>query len=101
MFQNRVVQRLITFFLADLKHARDLVGFSLAHEVRDGGIHYQNFESGDSSRFVDALEKILRDHALERFGESRPDLVLLRRGKNVDDTVDRFGSAGRMQGAEN
>ena len=40
VFQDRVVQRLVAFFLTDLKHAGDLVRFSLAHEIGDGGVDH-------------------------------------------------------------
>src|SRR5256885_6983997 len=62
---DRVVERLIAFFLADLKHARDLVGFPFAHEIRDRGIDHQDLERGDAARFIDALEQVLRDYYLE------------------------------------
>src|SRR5947207_14451519 len=99
MFHDRVVQRLIAFFLADLNHARDLVRFSFAHKVRDGGVDDQNFERGDATRLVDALEKILRNYDLERFGEGGANLILLRGRKDIDDTVDRVGRVGRAQSA--
>ena len=54
----------------------------------------------DTTGFVDALEKILRDDAFERFGKRGANLVLLIRRENVDDAVDRLGRARSMQGAE-
>ena len=74
--------------------------FAFADEVRDGRVDDQNFQRGDAARFVDALEKILRDDALERFGERGADLVLLVGRENVDDTIDRFGGARSVQRAE-
>ena len=44
--------------------------------------------------------KVLRDDALERFGQGRADLVLLAAGENVDDAVHRLGGAGGVQRAE-
>ena len=64
VLQDRVVQRLVAFFLTDLKHAGDLVRFSFAHEIGDRGVDHQNLKSRDAPWFVDALEKVLRDHAL-------------------------------------
>src|SRR5258708_24869094 len=75
--------------------------FSFAHEIRDGGVDDQNFERSDAARFVDALKKILCNYPLERFGERGANLILLRGRKDIDDTVDRFGCVGSVQGAEN
>ncbi len=90
----------LPFFLPDLDHARDLVRLAFADEVGDRHVDDQNFQRGDAACFVDALEEVLRDHALERFGKGGADLVLLIGGKHVDDTVDGFGGAGGMQRAE-
>ena len=101
VLHDGVVQRLIAFFLADLNHARDLVRFSLAHEIGDGGVDDQDLKGRDASRFVDAFEKILRDDALERLGQGSADLVLLGGREDVDDTIDRLGGIGGVQCAEN
>ena len=91
----------LPFFLADLDHAGDLVRFSFAHEVRDRRVDHQNFERGNAARLVDSLEKVLRDHALERFRQRRANLVLLIGRENVDDTIDGFGRARGVQRSEN
>src|SRR5213075_2539635 len=52
-------------------------------------------------RFVDPFEKILRDNALERFGQGRANLVLLVRRENVDDSVNGFRGTGSVQCSEN
>ena len=90
MLHDRVVERLVAFLLADLNHAGDLVGLAFANEVRDRHIDDENLQRGDSAWFVDSFEKILRDYALQRFGQGRADLVLLVRRENVDDSVNGF-----------
>ena len=90
MIHDRVVEGLVALLFSDLNHAGDLVSFGFADEVRDRDVDDQNFERGDPARLVDALEKVLCDHALERFGQGGADLVLLVRRENVDDSVDRF-----------
>ena len=90
----------LPFFLADLNHAGDLVRLAFANEVRDRRVDHQNFQRGNAARFVDPLEKVLRDDAFERFGERGANLVLLVGRENVDDAVDRFGRARSVQGAE-
>ena len=65
-----------------------------------GGVEDQNFQRGDTALFVDALEKVLRDDAFERFGKRGANFVLLFGRENVDDTVDRLGRAWRVQCAE-
>src|SRR5205823_13045242 len=94
---DHVVERLVTLFLADLKHAGDLVRLAFADEVRDGHIDNQNFQSGGAPGPIDAFEKVLRDHALERLGQSGADLVLLVGWKDVDNSVNGLGGAGSMQ----
>ena len=101
MIENRIIERLIALFLADLDHARDLVGLCFANQIRDRDVDHQNFKRSDASRFVDPLEEILRHHPFERFSQGSTDLVLLIRRKNVDDPIDRFGRARGMQGSEN
>ena len=81
MVHDRVVERLVALLFADLDHARNLVRLAFADEVRDRRIDDQNLERGDAARLVDALEKVLRDDAFERFRESRANLVLLVGGK--------------------
>ena len=69
MIHDRVIEGLVSFLFSDLNHARDLVCLRFAHEVGDGDIDHQNFQGRDPSRFVDPFEKVLRDYALQRFGQ--------------------------------
>ena len=101
MLHDRVIQRLVAVLLADLNHAGNLVGLAFAHEVRDGRGEHENFQRGHAAFFIDALEKILRDDAFERFRKRRADFVLLFGRENVDDTIDGLGGARRVQRAEN
>ena len=50
MFHDRVVERLVAFFLAHLNHAGDLVGLAFANEVRDRHVDDENFQRGDAAR---------------------------------------------------
>src|SRR5258708_19723250 len=87
MLHDRVVQRLIAFFLADLNHARDLVRFSFAHEVRNGGVDDQNLERSNAAWFVDALEQVLGNHTLDRFRHNGPDFIFLPSPNTLYDTI--------------
>src|SRR5204863_6113317 len=93
--------RLVALLFTHLDHTRDLVRFSFTHEVRDSHVDHENLQGRHSSRRVDALEKVLRDYAFERLGQRGSDLVLLVGGEDVDDTIDRFGSARGVEGSEN
>ena len=77
MVHDGVVERLVALLLADLNHARDLVRFAFADKVRDRHVDDQDLERGDPAGFVDALEKVLRDDAFERFRQRGANLVLL------------------------
>ena len=90
MVHDRIVQGLISFFLAHLDHTGNLMGLTFTNEIRNRYIDDQNFKGGNPSRDVDPLEEILRDYSFERFGKCGPDLVLLIGRENVDDSVDRF-----------
>ena len=74
-----IVERLIADFLADLDHARNLVGFAFADEVGDGGVENQNFKRRDAALSCPALEQGLRHNAFERLGKRLADFVLLVR----------------------
>src|ERR1043166_3205722 len=100
VIHDGVVQRLITFFLADLDHARDLVRLAFAHQVGNGEVDDQDFERSHPARLINALEEILRDDAFERFGERGANLILLVSGKYVDDTIYRLRRAGGVQSSE-
>ena len=39
--------------------------FAFADKVRDRHVDDEDLQRGDASRFVDAFEKVLRDHAFE------------------------------------
>ena len=54
----------------------------------------------DPSLAVLGLEQRLRNHRHERLRQHRADHVLFRRGKHVDDPVDRLGGGARVQRAE-
>src|SRR3954468_15781523 len=101
MFHDRVVQRLVALLFANLNHAGDLVRLALANEVRDRHVDDQDFKGGHPTGLVDALEKILRNYALERFGQSGSNLVLLVGRENVNDTIDRLGGAGSVECSKN
>ena len=100
MFHDRVVQRLVARFLADLDHAGNLVRLGFAHKVCDGSVEYEDFQRGHAPLLINAFEQVLRHDAFERFGKCRADLVLLVSGEYVDDTIHRLGSARRVKRAE-
>src|SRR5262245_46964235 len=101
MIHDRVVQRLVPLFLADLDHHSNLIGLAFTTELGDSHVDDQNFKRRNSSGDIDSFEEILRDYALKRFGERGADLVLLISREYVDDAVDSFSRAGRMQSAKN
>src|SRR5438477_530479 len=101
MIHNRVIEGLVAQFFADLDHAGQLMRFAFAHEICDGGGEHEHFQRGDTSFLIDAFEKVLRHDASKRFGQGCANLVLLFGRENVDDTIDRLGSARRVQSAKN
>src|ERR1051325_2006376 len=68
VLHDRVVKRLVAQLFAHLNHARDLMGFALAHEVRNSGGEHENLHRRDAPLLVNALEQALGDDAFERFG---------------------------------
>ncbi len=75
MFHDRIVERLITRFFADLNHAGNLVGLGFTHEVRDGGIENEDFQRGDAAFFINALEQILREIEIRCEPRQIPDSI--------------------------
>ena len=73
---------------------------AFADEVGDGGREDQNFQRRHAAFLVDALEQVLGDDALERFGKRIADLVLLLGREDVDDAIDGLCRAGRVQRSE-
>ena len=101
MIDDGVVERLIALLFPDLNHARNLVRFGLAHEVGNCHVDNQDFQGRDPARFVDSLEKILRDYSFERFRQRSANLVLLICREDVNDTIDCFGGAGGVECSKN
>ena len=62
MFHDRVVQRLVPQFFADLNHAGKLMCFAFPDQVRNGSRENQNLQRGDAPFFVDAFEQVLCNH---------------------------------------
>jgi len=53
VFHDRVIQRLVPHFLADLNHARDLMRLAFAHQVRDCRREHENFQRRHSPLFIE------------------------------------------------
>src|SRR5439155_12148266 len=96
----RVIQSLHTVFFADLQHAWDLEGFCFANQVRNGGCHNKDLECCNPTLNVHALKKVLGDDTLQCLRQRIANLVLLPGWKYIDDAVDRFRSAWRVQGSK-
>ena len=63
--------------------------------------YHEDFEDRQASFFVDAPEQVLRDNPLQGFGQGGANLCLLIGREHVDNTVNGFGGALRVQGSEN
>ena len=100
VLHDRVVQRLIAEFLADLNHAGNLMRLAFAHKVGYGRGEHQNLHRGHAAFLVNAPEQALGHDAFEGFRERGANLVLLLRGKDVDHAVHGFGGALGVQRAE-
>src|SRR5437867_182380 len=59
-----------------------------------------DFKNGDAARHVHARKEQLRDDRLQNRRKLDADLLLLVRGKSIDDTVNGFRRAGGVEGAE-
>ena len=101
MVHDGIIQGHVAVFLADLDHTGDLMRFRFAHEVCDGGVENQNFQSSNAALSVHALEQALRDNSFQRFGKGRANLVLLISRENVDDTINGLGRALGMERSKN
>ena len=96
---QRHIHRLHAVFLAGLHDPRDLMELGLTNEVPYCRRRDHDFQRRDApAGFL--LKQRLGDHSFQGFRKLCPDLRLLGRRKGVDDAVDRFGRARRVQGAE-
>ena len=77
----------------------DAEGLVFANQVADGRVAHQQLV-GRAAPAADLGDQRLREHADDRRGELRADLVLLVGRKDVDDAVDRALGAGGVQRAE-
>src|SRR4051794_9806938 len=85
---------------ARLERAVDLVRLALADEVADRRCGDEALGRDSTALAVRGLRERLADDALQRAGELDPDLLLLVRREDVDDTVDRLRGVLRVQGGE-
>ena len=80
-------------------HGVDLVGFLLADEVADGGVHVHDLEHGDGGA-VERGDEHLADRGLQHERQLGADLALLVGGEGVDHALDGVGGAGGVQRGE-
>ena len=64
-----------------------------------GGDH--DFDGGNAALVVGAAHQALADDGFQRGGHLQANLFLLRRRKDGDDALNRFGGVERVQGGEN
>ena len=88
------------YFFPTCKHARNLERLGFANQVCNGRSDDENFQRSDPAFHIDPLQKVLSHDALERFRERIADLVLLVGREDVDDAVDGFCRAWRVQRSE-
>src|SRR3954447_9374866 len=95
-----LVHRVHAVLRTCLKCAVDLVRLALTDEVAHRGCGHEDLRRDSATTTVGGLGERLADDALERAGELNPDLLLLVRWEDVDDTVDRLCRVLRVQGGE-
>src|SRR4051812_21930784 len=83
-----LVHRVHSVLRARLQRGVDLVRLALADEVADRGRGDENLGGDNATRAIGRLGQRLADHALQGAGKLHPDLLLLVRREDVDDTVD-------------
>jgi hypothetical protein len=94
-----LIERIHMLFRRAVEHVLDLVRFRLVDEVRDRRIIDHHFMRGDK-RPVHFWNEKLRDDSREDHGELHANLRLLVRRKNIDDAINGFRCAVRVERGE-
>ena len=96
-----LIEGLHTVGLTGLEGGVDLGDFVLADEVAHGRCGNQDFVRGDAAVAVAGFQQGLGNNGAQGFGQHGAHDFFFAGREYVDNTVDGFGGAGRVQRAEN
>jgi len=96
-----IIHQLHALLFPSLNNSRKHEGLGFADHVGDGRRIGQCFQREHASLAIGSRNQLLTNDAAERFAHHDPDLFLLIRRKDVEQSIKRARCAPRMQRSQN